>query len=91
MRKVWKYELPTCGEFDITLPDLAKPLTVQVQRGCPVAWVEIYPGGKLRRYSFGVFMTDQEIPSEYYAFGHYLGTFQLGGGDYVAHVYWRTL
>ncbi len=72
--------------FTWELPEGAQFLSLQVQRGDAQMWFRVDTRNALRRQSFAVVGTGNEIP-ESMAHAPFLGTFQLSGGALVFHVF----
>ena len=83
---IYKYPLDIQGggEIEIAMPINAKILCVQVHKGIPCLWViveETQPRENRRFYIYG---TGHPMPMESL---HYIGTFQLLGGNFVGHIF----
>jgi len=86
---VWKWLLPLEVEFTFDMPVGAEILTVQTQfaRGpaeLGVLWARVDPNAPTEPRRFQMVGTG---PLELPANASYLGTYQLGGGSFVAHIF----
>lgn len=84
--KIYKYEIPIHGEFTLVMPKNAAPLTVQLQDGLPCLWALVGPGAPSCQHKFSIVGTGQPLPAQ---IGHYVGTFQMHGGQLVLHVFYE--
>lgn len=87
-RTIWKYELLPSEVTYLRMPDGARPLCVQVQKGKVCLWAEVdqglTDGPTTVIRTFFVIGTGHRVPREAKT---YIGTFQLNDGDLVFHVY----
>lgn len=90
--KIFKYPFYLSGKPLLVAcnSDLEYPLAVQVQNGIPMIWIEHRPDlrhGDPSQLEFFLATTGNEtkLPPDVTP----LGTFQLDGGEFVGHVYWR--
>lgn len=91
---VWKYEIPLDSlderdEFTLLLPEVAKPLSAQVQHGVPQMWVLVIPGGQEQERRFRVAGTGHRI--QWSPNLVHIDTFQMHGGALVFHVFERRI
>lgn len=85
-KAIWKFPLRIMSEegFKVEMPEGAKVLCVQMQRGQPCMWAEVdVTAAKVNR-SFSVFTTGWERSNRYQ--GAYIGTVQTES-DLVFHFY----
>ena len=98
MLKVFKYHIRIDDYLEIDLPEQAKILTVDTQRGTPYMWVLCNPELPIITRKFKIAGTGHPIEEEPDNLNH-IGTFQLYNGDLIFHVFevfthenaWRTL
>lgn len=85
MTKVYKFPLEISDEKKVLMPEGAKVLTVQVQKGKPCLWAECNPDGEPVLRTFLIRGTghpiDDEIEKEY------IGTIQMCEGSIIFHVF----
>jgi hypothetical protein len=83
-RRIFKYPVEMRDHFQISLPEGADILAVQVQRDQPVMWALVDPEKPLTQRWFRVAGTGHLIEEDH--LGH-IGTFQLYAGDLVFHLF----
>jgi hypothetical protein len=66
------------------MPKGAEPLCIQMQFGTPCVWAIVDTEQEQEIRGFYIVGTGHEIPERA---GRYVGTFQLGGGQYVFHLF----
>jgi hypothetical protein len=71
---IWKYALPAYGAVTHAMPDGAVPLSVGVQDGAAVVWMQVDPSQPKVDRSFVVRLTGGTL---FEAAGIFIGTFQL--------------
>lgn len=85
MTKVYKFPLEISDEQKVSMPEDAKVLTVQVQKGKPCLWAECNPDKEPVLRTFLIRGTghpiDDEIEKEY------IGTIQMCEDSIVFHVF----
>lgn len=87
MKKIYKYPLEVTDVQDIEMPKGSAFLCVQAQKETPCLWVAVdaSESSKIKRrfrtYGTGQSMVDAEN------FFRYVGTYQLGNGGLVFHVF----
>lgn len=85
MTKVYKFPLEISDEQKVSMPEGAKVLTVQVQKGKPCLWAECNTDEEPVLRTFLIRGTghpiDDEIEKEY------IGTIQMCEGSIVFHVF----
>lgn len=84
MKTIWKYKIAIADKQLIDMPMGAKPLYVGKQDSDIYLWVEIDSSVKTYPRPISVYGTGHEMPENP---GRYVGTFMLGGGALVFHVY----
>lgn len=84
MKTIWKYEIPFTGDFALEIPDDCTFLSVQLQNGKPMMWLQVDTSNETVPMKFCAYGTGWEMPEEP---GDYLGTYQLNNG-LVFHLYW---
>lgn len=85
MRKIFKYPIPIAGEFELSLPEGARPLSVQVQDDQPCLWALVDPAKETVQKRFRLAGTGHPIENaETLSF---IDTFQLGTAAKVFHVF----
>lgn len=83
---IWKFEVPIGDRFEITMPRLARILTLDVQNDAPCLWALVVPtNAKAPRRFLGV-GTGHPITFDLGGAG-YIGTAVLMGGSFVYHVF----
>lgn len=93
MKKViWKYPLKVTDVQDIEIPHGSILLSVQAQDETPCLWALIYNTEAekeiIRLRTIG---TGNAISNEDFDPKDFLGTYQLGGGSFVRHVFQVTI
>ncbi len=84
--KIFKYEIPIQGSFEIKMPSLSKILSFQVQKNRPVLWVMVDEKNDDRTRYFTIVGTGHEF--EYHPdVTNYIGTIQAEGGMLVWHLF----
>lgn len=73
MKRIYKYDVPSTGEFEISAPLGFTPLTVQLQNSMPVLWAIVDPATKWTTHTFRLVATGEEFDDAPY---RYVGTFQ---------------
>lgn len=86
MKKIFKYPVPSEGEFQIMLPKGAQVLSVQTQKGKPCFWALVDPDEKQSDFrKFRLAGTGHPIETE--NLRGFIGTFQLLNGDLIFHLF----
>ena len=88
MQSIWKYTIPIEGEFHLEIPRDAQILSVQVQHNEPCIWVLVDPKAHTVTTPFRIYGTGHPIKG--YP-GHFIGTFQTHGGDFVWHLFYMPV
>jgi hypothetical protein len=84
---IWKFPLVQGRTNHIEMPVGAEILTVQVQDIVPSIWALVDPNAEKEVRSFNTFGTGHPIEEDIAR--KYIGTYQLGGGELVFHVFER--
>ena len=84
--KVFKYQIPLDDLFALDLPVKARVLTVQEQHGEPQMWVLVDEDSTKETRNFRLAGTGHNIDDNPEALD-YIGTFQLGGGSFIGHLF----
>lgn len=87
-QRVYKYELPLGDWVSITMPAGAQVLCVEVQHGKPMLWARVTVGHASVVQHFRIAGTGHDLGSNV---GRHIGSFQLGGGALVFHVFAEAL
>ncbi len=83
MRRVFKYPVQLHPSFTVAIPAGARFLSVQEQHGKGQMWFEVEDTSEDTERSFVLVATGEVVPVR----ALYLGTFQLGNGSLVLHLY----
>lgn len=81
--KIWKYEIPAAGEFEIAMPGAAQIMSLQIQNGKPHIWALVKPDFVKSLRKFVAVGTGHDFEVE--RSDKFIGTFQMG--DYVGHLF----
>ena len=90
-RVIWKFPLEVTDVQDIEIPHGSILLSVQTQNKTPCLWALIYNTEaekeviRLRTIGTGNPISDEDFDPR-----DFLGTYQLGGGSFVGHVFQVT-
>lgn len=87
MTKVYKFMLEISDEQKVLMPDGAKVLTVQVQKGKPCIWAECNPDNEPVLRTFLIRGTGHPIDDDIKKMC--IGTIQMLDGSIVYHVFER--
>lgn len=79
---IWKYPMPLCKHFSISMPHGAEVFTVQVQGGVPTAWAIVDTDAVKEPLHFRWVGTGQKLDENK---SQYVGTIQ--DGDFVWHLF----
>lgn len=85
-KRIFKYTIPVEGIFPLELPQGAKILTVQEQRGKPQIWVLVDPDSSAEIREFRMVGTGHPIDEDKETL-EYIGTFKLFGGNFIGHLF----
>lgn len=83
--EIHKFTLPVTDEFEISMPAGARLLSLQVQHEVPCVWAMVDTDAAAAKRRFSLRGTGHACE-----FGHlvpFVGTFQLRGGTFVAHLF----
>lgn len=83
-RTIWKWTLAVTDVQAFDMPKGAKILSVQVQGGMPQLWAYVDPTEPRVTRTIRIIGTGHPIITHP---GDYIGTFQMGGGALVFHVF----
>ena len=83
-KSIWKYDLEIDDEQSIDVPEGAKMLTAQIQKGNLCVWAIVDPRSEKKPRKFYVFGTGHHND---FAGKDYLGTVQIHEGNLVFHVF----
>lgn len=87
--KIYKYTLAVTDLQTLALPERAKVLTVQTQHKLPQLWALVdESAATTQARRFATYGTGNPMPDG--DPGQYIGTYQLGGGALVFHVFELT-
>jgi len=80
---VWKFPLRVDDVVPVEMPEDAKLLTVQLQRGEPCLWALVCPEAPKRTRFLRIVGTGHPVEDDLL----YVGTFQLQNGALVFHLF----
>lgn len=83
MKTIWKYEIPIQDRFYLQMPEGARVLSVQVQRGIPSLWATVDSSARNTIHDFELRGTGHALGEV----GDYLCTFQMHDGSLVWHLF----
>lgn len=83
MKVVHKYPFDVLDLIKIKMPEGARVLTVQTQRGVPCIWAIVDTEQPTKTHYFRVFGTGHADISDQL----YIGTFQLFDGEFIGHLF----
>ena len=87
-RTIWKYELHHLHEQEIKLKKGAEVLCVQVQFEKACIWVLVDPAETVEEVrTFVLYGTGHDIKTAIGTSVKYIGTFQLGLGTFIGHLF----
>ncbi len=84
MTQVWKFPLPILDVVDLTVPEGAVPLCVQVQDDIPCLWARVDPDARVGAMRLRIAGTGHYLEQNV---GDYIDSFQMHGGALVLHVF----
>ena len=84
MKTIWKYKIFPEEKQQISIPEGAKILDVQMQRGVPCVWALVDPDAEHEIRTLVARGTGRPIITRP---GEYIGTFQMAGGDLMLHLF----
>ena len=85
MQTIWKYELKSNSVQQINMPAQAKILSVQPQKETVCMWVLVETENLTEKRTFRIYGTGH--PCVLASADKHIGTFQIGDGNYVFHVF----
>lgn len=85
MKRIWKYTLEIEDEQTVLMPEEAVPLSVQIQHGEPQLWALVDSAMPHKARTFKTIGTGN--PNTLTDSAEFIGTYQLGLGDLVFHVF----
>jgi len=83
---IWKYPLKVDSNVIVEMPAGATVLALQTQNEAPCIWAAVDPDAAKIKRRFVIYPTNVEMSEEDQRL-HYIGTFQLQKGQFVAHVF----
>jgi len=87
MLTIYKWTIPIEDHFTLELPKNAKILTVQTQRGTPQLWAMVDSETEKEKRYFRLAGTGHPLGDDYLGIINYIGTFQMGNGALVFHLF----
>jgi hypothetical protein len=88
IQSVYKYLFEVQDEFEIEMPENAKLLSVQTQKGIPCLWaLGVNTSVPLEKRKFRLAGTGHPILSDGKIEYKFIGTFQLYDGDFIGHLF----
>lgn len=87
MLTIFKYPVLLKNNFTLELPKDAKILTVQTQRGTPQLWAMVDSETEKEKRYFRLAGTGYTLGDDYLKIINYIGTFQMGNGVLVFHLF----
>lgn len=85
-KAIWKFELTPDNNL-YEMPKGAKILCVQTQNEKPMVWALVDPDAEKEKRELIIIPTGAELFSNMADNMLYIGTFQVGGGSLVFHVF----
>lgn len=87
-RQIWKFTIGEVAEtFAFDMPDGARILDCQLQRGIPQLWALVDPHAPKVTRSFMLLGTGHTVDLARFDQVDHVATFQLRGGELVFHVF----
>ncbi len=80
---IFKYQFEVTDSMTVLMPEGAKILSVQVQRGVPCIWAEVDPTAPIVERNFEIRGTGHNVGQV----GSFIATFQLENGSLVFHIF----
>lgn len=90
MKTIYKYQVPVNDHFTLELPEGARILSVQVQRGRAQLWALVDPAAPPARRDFMQYGTGHSVQPFNGRALDYIGTYQLSEGDLILHLFELT-
>jgi hypothetical protein len=89
--KIYKYPIEVIDSQELKLPKGARILTLQTQHDVPYIWAMVNPDEKrTERWQFVTHGTGHDVTPDIAMFTH-LSTYQLQGGAFVFHAFFRRV
>lgn len=89
--QVWKWNLPEgVGTHVVEMPEGARVLGLQLQRGVPAIWALVDERLRTERRAFVTFPTGGALPADVGWALQFVGTYQLEADGLVFHVFERS-
>jgi hypothetical protein len=88
VKKIWKYEIPLHGDFELELPEESTCLCIFEQNEAPHMWISIPNDQRnIKKYKYKVIQTGEFYDED--RVGQYIGTFQIKkeAQYYVGHLF----
>ncbi len=86
LNRIWKYEIPNDGEFELEAPRFLRIVHVETQGVVPCFWAIVRPSHPPVLHRFRTVATGE--PFAVVTFDTYVGTFLLQGGALVYHLFY---
>lgn len=87
IKAVWKYEVEAGAISSISMPKDAEILCVKPQHGDVFMWALVDTGAEKEERNFILLETGQQWLDNFPPLGKYVGTYQLGDGHLVFHLF----
>jgi hypothetical protein len=84
MKTIWKYEIPIEEKFEISMPIMARILSVQNQQRVPQMWCLVDSDKPVKTRKFIIVGTGHEVMHGNLT---YIGTFLVHGDMLVLHLF----
>jgi len=85
MESIWKFQLATTDTQHLFIPEGAELLCVQTQYDVPCIWAKVDTDAEDKDVLVTIRGTGHPVSTQ----DKYLGTFQLSGGNFIGHVFYR--
>ena len=87
MRTIYKYPITVQDDISIEMPQGAKVLTVQMQRGIPCVWAIVDPDNEPAAKYFRLAGTGHPITERVSRLLRHIGSFQMEGETLIFHLF----
>jgi len=87
MLTIFKYPIPLEDHFTLEMLKGAKILTIQTQRGTPQLWAMVDSETEKEKRYFRLAGTGHPLGDDYLRIINCIGTFQMGNGALVFHLF----
>ena len=87
MLAIYKYPVSIKDHFNLELPKDAKILSIQIQRDMPNLWAMVDSETEKEKRYFRLVGTGHPLGEDYLRIINYIGTFQMGNGALVFHLF----